>query len=569
MAPVPIYVKGGVWSNLEDQIVKAAIQKYGTHQWSKIASLLQKKTAKQCETRWNEYLNPKLNFSEFSKEEDARLLDLAGKLPNQWRSIADAMGRTAQVCIERYNLLLEGDEPDSEMNLGSSLEFNVGDLNPRSDTLAAKPDGTDLGDDEREMLAEARARLLNTQGKKATRKVRERMLEESKRIAQLQKRRELKQAGVKTTIKQAKKRYATELDYNQDVVYEQAPLPGVYDTSEEDARLAKEFREFEKKIDRQGMNRSKDSIGFIAKTNKRKTPDEGLNQTTGGQFTGKILTDEYKKPTLSLPKPGAKVAVSGQDIEVKRRKLLADHSDTPLLKVEDEQTLPVQIDKKQLLQSLFASLPEPKNDYEVVLDSEGEDKEGESTPVPPAGNQSGSASPALSGETLDSSEMIPLELLSLEETRLPTPGFTENPKNEYEQTFNELVATSLMKEKYMQPKDYLTYLRKVEDEMKQVQLDATEFPQDNWGSPTQQQLQEAINSKRRNVHELQKQLAYVAPITAQNDHICRQICGEQLARVRNLQHRYYTNYKMYQQEVQGIDLRRQRLKSDIEEALNP
>ena len=122
MPPVPIYVKGGVWSNLEDQILKAAIQKYGTHQWSKVASLLQRKTAKQCESRWDEFLNPKLNFQEFDRKEDAKLLDLAKKLPNQWRTIADLMGRPAHFCIERYNKLLEtpGDE-ESDLSLGSSL----------------------------------------------------------------------------------------------------------------------------------------------------------------------------------------------------------------------------------------------------------------------------------------------------------------------------------------------------------------------------------------------------------------------------------------------------------------
>lgn len=103
-------MKGGVWTNVEDQILKAAVQKYGTHQWSKVASLLQKKTARQSELRWNEYLNPKLNFTEFSKEEDAQLLDLARELPNQWRTIADMMARPAQVCVERYNRLLESED---------------------------------------------------------------------------------------------------------------------------------------------------------------------------------------------------------------------------------------------------------------------------------------------------------------------------------------------------------------------------------------------------------------------------------------------------------------------------
>jgi len=46
------------------------------------------------------------------------------------------------------------------------------------------------------MLSEARARLANTQGKKAKRKARERALEEARRLAILQKKRELKAAGI-------------------------------------------------------------------------------------------------------------------------------------------------------------------------------------------------------------------------------------------------------------------------------------------------------------------------------------------------------------------------------------
>jgi len=49
---------------------------------------------------------------------------------------------------------------------------------------------------EKEMLSEARARLANTQGKKAKRKAREKQLEEARRLASLQKRRELKAAGI-------------------------------------------------------------------------------------------------------------------------------------------------------------------------------------------------------------------------------------------------------------------------------------------------------------------------------------------------------------------------------------
>lgn len=44
-----------------------------------------------------------------------------------------------------------------------------------------------MDEDEKEMLQECRARLANTKGKKATRKVREKKLEEARRLAQLQK----------------------------------------------------------------------------------------------------------------------------------------------------------------------------------------------------------------------------------------------------------------------------------------------------------------------------------------------------------------------------------------------
>jgi hypothetical protein len=57
-------------------------------------------------------------------------------------------------------------------------------------------DKTCLITPEKEMLSEARARLANTQGKKAKRKARERQLEEARRLAALQKKRELKAAGI-------------------------------------------------------------------------------------------------------------------------------------------------------------------------------------------------------------------------------------------------------------------------------------------------------------------------------------------------------------------------------------
>jgi pre-mRNA-splicing factor CDC5/CEF1 len=83
---------------------------------------------------------------------------------------------------------------------------------------------------ELEMLSEARARLANTQGKKAKRKAREKQLEEARRLAALQKRRELRAAGIELAPRKKKKRG---VDYNAEIPFEKRPQPGFHDTSNE------------------------------------------------------------------------------------------------------------------------------------------------------------------------------------------------------------------------------------------------------------------------------------------------------------------------------------------------
>lgn len=80
------------------------------------------------------------------------------------------------------------------------------------------------------MLSEARARLANTQGKKAKRKAREKQLEEARRLAALQKKRELRAAGIEVASRPKKKRG---IDYNAEIPFEKVPAIGFYDTSKE------------------------------------------------------------------------------------------------------------------------------------------------------------------------------------------------------------------------------------------------------------------------------------------------------------------------------------------------
>ncbi|OCH95210.1 hypothetical protein OBBRIDRAFT_788394 [Obba rivulosa] len=242
---VRIIIKGGVWKNTEDEVLKAAIAKYGKNQWARISSLLVRKTPKQCKARWYEWLDPSIKKTEWSKEEDEKLLHLAKLMPTQWRTIAPIVGRTATQCLERYQKLLDEAEAKENEELGLAgpggeagpsaddvRRLRPGEIDPDPETKPARPDPIDMDEDEKEMLSEARARLANTQGKKAKRKARERQLEEARRLAVLQKKRELKAAGIIMRHKTKKKG----MDYNADIPFEKKPAPGFYDTSDEQAR---------------------------------------------------------------------------------------------------------------------------------------------------------------------------------------------------------------------------------------------------------------------------------------------------------------------------------------------
>uniref|UniRef100_A0A2L2Y4S8 Cell division cycle 5-like protein n=1 Tax=Parasteatoda tepidariorum TaxID=114398 RepID=A0A2L2Y4S8_PARTP len=270
-----IMIKGGVWRNTEDEILKAAVMKYGKNQWSRIASLLHRKSAKQCKARWYEWLDPSIKKTEWTRDEEEKLLHLAKLMPTQWRTIAPIIGRTAAQCLEHYEYLLDQaqrKEEDGEM-ADDPRKLKPGEIDPNPETKPARPDPQDMDEDEMEMLSEARARLANTQGKKAKRKAREKQLEEARRLAALQKRRELRMAGIQLEARKRKKRT---IDYNAEIPFEKKPVAGLYDTSEEtydpmepdyrrlrqqqlDGELRSEREEKERKKDKQKLKKRKEN----------------------------------------------------------------------------------------------------------------------------------------------------------------------------------------------------------------------------------------------------------------------------------------------------------------------
>jgi len=336
-------IKGGVWRNTEDEILKAAVMKYGKNQWSRIASLLHRKSAKQCKARWYEWLDPSIKKTEWSREEEEKLLHLAKLMPTQWRTIALIVGRTASQCLEHYEYLLDqAQKKDDEDRGDDPRKLRPGEIDPNPETKPARPDPKDMDEDELEMLSEARARLANTQGKKAKRKAREKQLEEARRLATLQKRRELRLAGIYLGASGRKKK--KDIDYNAEIPFEK-PIPaGLYDTSLEkyeppehdfknlhqqhlDGELRSEKEERERKKDKQKLEQRKEnnfSSDLVARINA-----EPLKKRSKLVLPEPQISDSDLEQVVKLGKvsSGAKNAAEESGTEASEA-LLADYSTT-------------------------------------------------------------------------------------------------------------------------------------------------------------------------------------------------------------------------------------------------
>ncbi|KAK2637938.1 hypothetical protein Ddye_025733 [Dipteronia dyeriana] len=343
-----IMIKGGVWKNTEDEILKAAVMKYGKNQWARISSLLVRKSAKQCKARWYEWLDPSIKKTEWTREEDEKLLHLAKLMPTQWRTIAPIVGRTPSQCLERYEKLLDAAcAKDENYEAGDDpRKLRPGEIDPNPESKPARPDPVDMDEDEKEMLSEARARLANTRGKKAKRKAREKQLEEARRLASLQKRRELKAAGIDN---RQRKRKRKGIDYNAEIPFEKKPPPGFYDVADEDRPVEQvnfptniEELEGKRRVDQEALLRKRDTgknkiaerqdaPSAILQANKLNDP-ETVRKRSKLMLPAPQISDheleEIAKMGYASDLAGSEELTEGSEAT---RALLANYSHTPQL----------------------------------------------------------------------------------------------------------------------------------------------------------------------------------------------------------------------------------------------
>lgn len=296
------------------------------------------------------------------------------------------VGRTAAQCLERYEKLLDtatnADDTDETRKLRSS------ELDMDPENKPALPDAVDMEEDEKEMLQEARARLACTKGKKAKRKAREKQLENARRLASIQKKRELKAAGI--DVGSSLKKRMRGSNYNKEIPFLHVPTPGFYDVSEESRKEKKQVSFKGLTIEKlEGKTRADIEEALRKKDTEKQREKLLKNETNVLEKLNKLneLKQEQIRKRAKLKLPDAQISDAELNEIAKMTFELDEDAEfgaptpnphgtstymTPALStpqvLQDRRVLEKQVSTK------LASLPKPKTvKVEVVLEEPVED----------------------------------------------------------------------------------------------------------------------------------------------------------------------------------------------------
>ena len=98
--------KSKKWTPDEDQKLVEAVHKFGTSNWTAVSETVGNgRTSSQCSQRWNRVIDPRITKTNWTKEEEEKLLQSVAKYGEKsWTRVAQEFGNRSDVqCRFKYH----------------------------------------------------------------------------------------------------------------------------------------------------------------------------------------------------------------------------------------------------------------------------------------------------------------------------------------------------------------------------------------------------------------------------------------------------------------------------------